>query len=160
MIRRISSRSSLVILFATLLLFACSIGAFAENKGAGLRQAVKYSHECIVPYNIEAYGYTTGIHIVPFSAVNEQIKILFFCGGDAYASKIWTLPPEGLTMMASGFLPAGVRLKFPTMLMIESLQDPSDSSREIKFWVTQFLFTGDGFSHQTFTSYALPPAIH
>ena len=160
MFRIVSLRPSLVVLLATLLLLATSIGAFAENRGAGLRQATEYSHRCIIPYNIEDYGYSTGIHIVPFSSGNEEITFCFFSGGEPYAERTWTVTPEGLTDLASGFLPAGVKLKFPTMIMIDSQINLNDSSREIEFWVTQFLFNNVGFSHQTFTSYALNSVLY
>jgi hypothetical protein len=51
-------------------------------------------------------------------------------------------------------LPAGKKLLYPTLIYVYSYVDPESSGiDEENFWVTQFLFTNVGFSHQTFTSH-------
>ena len=154
MFRKISSLSSLVVMLAALFLFTTSTSVFAEKRGANLRQSVEYSHRCDVPYNIEIFDYNTGLHIVADWMDNVTFTFDFYCGGSSYATTTVVIGPEGWTGLVSDLLPPGYSLRFPTLLIAYSHEDPSDDSEEIWFWITQFLFTGSGFSHQTFTSYS------
>lgn len=154
MFRKISSLSSLVIIFAVLLLFVTSGSVFAESRGTNLRQATDYSHRCEVPYNITGYGYETGLHIVADWSGDLDFTFRFFCGGETYAVNTKKIGPEGWTGLASALLPVGVDWQFPTLIFVYSHEDPSyEGTDEESFWVTQFLFTGSGFSHQTFASH-------
>ena len=155
MFRKISLLSSLVVMLAALFLFTTSTCVFAEKRGANLRQSVEYSHRCDVPYNIKDYnyGYGTGLHIVADWMDDVTFTFNFYCGGSSYATTTLTIAPEGWTGLVSDLLPAGVALRFPTLIIAYSHKDPSESY-DVPFWITQFLFTGSGFSHQTFTSYS------
>lgn len=127
---------------------------FAESRGSNLRQATDYSHRCEVPYNISGYGYETGLHIVADWESDLDFTFRFFNGGEAYAVNTKTIGPEGWTGLASALLPAGVALRFPTLIYVYSHVDPEKTSTDVEsFWVTQFLITNFGFSHQTFTSH-------
>ncbi|MEA1923074.1 MAG: hypothetical protein U9N63_10485 [Pseudomonadota bacterium] len=162
MFKKISLRLPLIVLFAVFFLIITSVGAFAEKRGAGLRQAVEYSHICQVPYNIEDYGYITGLHVVADWQGDLDFTFRFFCGGQAYAVVNKKIGPEGWTGLPSQLLPNGVDLEFPTLIYVYSQVDsdytgPDDEN----FWVTQFVFLpGSGFSHQTFTSHELNPVLY
>ena len=153
MFRKISSLSSLVVMLAALFLFTTSTSVFAEKRGANLRQSTEFSHRCDVPYNIKLFDYNTGLHIIADWTADVTFTFEFYSGSDYYATRTMTIGPRGWTGFASDLLPPGYTLRFPTLLIAYSHEDPSDDSEEIWFWITQFLFTGSGFSHQTFTSY-------
>jgi hypothetical protein len=135
-------------------LFLClGIGsALAGGRKASDLRGRVYVQRCEIPYNIDDYGYTTGLHIVPDWTGDVTIALSFYCGGEPYATRNIVVPPEGITITAQALLPAGYKLKFPTLIYAEMVHPGSNYEGE-HFWVTQFLFTGSGFSHQTFESH-------
>ncbi len=155
MFKKITSLSSLVAILTVLFLFVTSTMVFAESRGSDLRQATDYSHLCEVPYNIEIPGsYTTGLHIVADWIGSLDFTFRFFRGGEAYAENTKTIGPEGWTGLASALLPAGKSLLLPTLIYVYSHVDSEYvGTDEEEFWVTQFLITDFGFSHQTLASH-------
>ena len=151
MFRKFYSSFFFLILLVIVSLAVSSSNVRAEEKGADLRGSAEVLTTCVVPYNINGYGFRTGIHIVTSSAASKHITIYFFCGGRAYAVKDIIVPPEGWTGLVTDLLPNGVSFRAPTLLYFDYYKDPN-SNWTGKFWVTQFLFTGYGFSHQVFTS--------
>ena len=154
MFRKILSLSSLVVLLVTLFLFATTTTVFAEKRGADLRQAPMngYVQRCEVPYCLSDYGYETGLHIVPDWTDDVNITFRFFNGGTAYDSNTVTIGPKGWTGYAGSLLSRGVSLRYPT-LIYAYWNDPGEGYEGEVFWITQFIFTNSGFSHQTFTSH-------
>ena len=114
-----SKRNSLppvfIMFLAALVLSVVSSSAFAENRGAGLRQVTDYVHRCDVPYNIQDYGYTTGLHILPDWTSDLTFTFKFYCGGEPYATVTKTIGPEGWTGTASQLL--GGDLLYPTLII-------------------------------------------
>ncbi len=130
-----------------------AINVMAGGRGQEtLRTATGYTQRCEIPYNINIQGYTTGLHIVVDSIERETVTLEFYNGSYPYATRDIEVPPEGLTGTAESFLPSGYSLRFPTL--IYAYWRPDDSyEKDLHFWVTQFLFTDTGFSHQTFVSH-------
>ncbi len=155
MFRKISSPSSLVLLLVALFLFATTTTVFAEKRGSDLRQAPSpngYVQRCEVPYCISDYGFETGLHIVADWTDDVSITFRFFNGGTTYDTNTVTIGPEGWTGYASSLLSPGVSLRYPT-LIYAYWNDPGEGYEGELFWITQFIFTNSGFSHQTFTSH-------
>jgi len=155
MSRKFFSSFMFVILLVVVLLVAGSSNARAEEKGSALRGSVRLVSQCVVPYNVDGYGFKTGIHIVTSSATTKHLNVSFFCGGTYYASNSITVYPKGWTGLINDLLPRGVSFRTPTLLYVNYYKDPN-SEWSGKFWVTQFLFTEYGFSHQILASEALP----
>ena len=148
--------SQLTVMVFVLLL---AVGAQAEKKGDNLSRNVGFtpSHSCFVPYNIVGGGYATGLHILTDDAYNATFKVDFFCGGDAYAYNIISVPPEGWTgtidmLLHEGGQNGNISVISPTLIILHSYEDPDRPGVEMPFWVTQFLFSPNGFSHVVFTS--------
>ncbi len=142
---------SILIFILFFLISATTVLAGGRGKKT-LRTATKYSQRCEIPYNINIQGYTTGLHIVVDNYQSSTITLKFFSGGKSYASRKIVVPPEGLTGTAESFLPSGYSLRFPTL--IYAYWEPEGTGYDgLHFWVTQFLFTETGFSHQTFVSH-------
>jgi len=137
-----------------------AVGVQAEKKGDSLLRNVVLtpSHSCFVPYNIVGYGYDTGLHILTDDVDNVTFRVDFFCGGEAYAYNVISVPPQGLTRSIDQLLHEGGQngdiphAKFPTLIILRSYEDPDRPGVEMPFWVTQFLFSPNGFSHVVFTS--------
>ena len=127
-----------------LLCSTCYAGSLVDSlRTEGKRTAVVFNEACYIPYNIEAYGYQTGLHIVP-DARDSSVSFIvaFFSGADFYAMREIAIGPEGWTGYASALLPAGVKLQTPTIMVLVSTGTING-----RFWATQFIFTGAGFSH-------------
>ena len=150
--KTIIPKVSIPIFVLAIIFFAVGPTLAGGRNTGSLRGDVTYTQFCAIPYNINDYGYTTGLHFVTGSSYNVTIRLGFFCGGDPYAVRDIVVPPEGITNTAQGFLPAGYKLRFPT-LIYAYMETPEEGSEDISFWATQFLFTGSGFSHQTFESH-------
>ena len=155
MFRKFYSSFFFVILLAVVFLATSTVNVRAEEKGSSLRGSQPLISECRVPYNVDGYGFRTGIHIVTSSVTSKRLVLSFFCGGYTYAHTSITVPPQGWTGLVTDLLPSGVNFRTPTLLYVSYFKDPS-SDWPGNFWVTQFLFTGYGFSHQTFKAEILP----
>ncbi len=159
MLRKSLFVSSALLLLVTFFFMTTATTVLAAEKGISTFRTtyeppVKYVERCEVPYNISDYGYETGLHIVADWQLSLDFTFAFFNGGKPYAVINRKVPAEGLTFFAKDLLPAGKTLKFPTIIYVY-MHDPTSGtfySGEV-FWVTQFLFTESGFSHQTFTSH-------
>ncbi len=139
-----------------------SVYAGNRNKAIGLRSAATMAHRCDVPYNINIAGYSTGLHIVADWIYDLEFEVIFYSGSEPYYKTNLTVPPAGWTGMVTDLLPKNVPLKFPTLLLIYSYKDQvhNDGTDNENFWVTQFLFTNFGFSHQTFFSYPVGDVLY
>ena len=155
MFRKISSLSSFVVVFVALFLFATTTTVVAEKRGTDLRQAPMNGdvQRCEVPYCLSDYGYETGLHIVADWVDDASITFRFFNGGTTYDTNTVIIGPEGWTGYASSLLSRGVSLRYPT-LIYAYWNDPGEGYEGEVFWITQFIFTNFGFSHQTFTSHS------
>ena len=152
----------LVQMMVLLFFLGLAVGVQAEKKGENLlREATLISsHKCYIPYNIYLpdYGYDTGLHIITDVTQDILFRIDFYCGGNAYAFNIISVSPKGWTGTIDELLHKGGQnseiphAKFPTLIVLRSYMDPDHPGEEIPFWVTQFLFTQNGFSHVVFTS--------
>jgi hypothetical protein len=158
MLRKSLFVSSALVLVALFLITTVTTVFAAEKGFSNFRTAyeppVKYVERCEIPYNISSYGYETGLHFVHDWDCSLDFTFLFFCGSKPYAKTVRGVPPEGLTVYAKDLLPAGKTLRFPT-LIYAYMHDPTGGTiySGEGFWVTQFLFTESGFSHQTFNSH-------
>ena len=150
--KTIIRKLSIPIIALIVLFLATGPASAGEQKTGDLRGDTTYSQRCEIPYNIDDYGYTTGLHFISDMAINVTIRLEFYCGGVPYATRDIVVPPEGVTNTAQGFLPAGYTLRFPTLIYAKMVS-PGEGNEDFPFWVTQFLFTDSGFSHQTFESH-------
>ena len=158
MSRKILFLPSALLFMITFFLFVTTTTGFAlGEQSATLRTSyvppVKYVQRCELPYNISDYGYETGLHIISEWPGTVSFTFVFFSGGDPYAITTKNIPAEGLTVYAKDLLPKGKTLKFPTLIYVDMHDPTSGTYQGGVFWVTQFLFTNSGFSHQTFTSH-------
>jgi len=99
-------------------------------------------------YNVASYGYLTGVNIMPDQR-NEPIRVYvgFFQGEHAYSMRAITVPQAGWTGLITDLLEAGVQFKSPSLVAFVS-----DGALNGRFWVNQFIFTSNGFSHIQQTS--------
>ncbi len=113
-------------------------------------QKVTIHQAILIPYNIEGYGFLTGIHIAIGSKTTQQYVVGFTQGLNVYAAQKVTIPASGWTGLVSDLLPSGITFRSPSMLMIIAPEGALD------FFADQFLFTGGGFSHVVFHSKPVP----
>ncbi len=85
----------LISLLSVFLLVTISSSVYAESRGKaiGLRTSSDLSHKCVVPYNINVAGYSTGLHIVSNWTDDLEFDVDFYCGPNLYYSKTITVPP-------------------------------------------------------------------
>ncbi len=118
-------------------------GGFIDAlKAPGLRTATSINEICFVPYNVNTYGYNTGLHILPDERVGASFAVFFFSGAAIYASSTLDVGPQGWTGLVESLLPPGVAFRSPSMIGIITTE-PGNG----RFWVNQFVFTSGGFSH-------------
>lgn len=106
-------------------------------------------HMLIIPYNVSADGWWTGINL--YSLTGDNLKIEFWSNGAKYATKYLHISAAvDMTGLIESFLPSGVLFQSPTTLRIYS--------QNYAFFLTQFVGNStQAFGHQTSTSYAYIP---
>jgi hypothetical protein len=106
-------------------------------------------HYAIIPYCIHTAGFITGINIsTDTQSYETECYIGLFNNGEMYSFRKVRLTPAGLTAVIDQFCEPGVEFRSPSTMGVAVLGS-GDSNR---FWVTQFTFTGSGFSHQIIES--------
>ena len=144
--------STVMFSFVFLFLFVGLAMAKDGSKGEGLPgegmvpRATEYNWQCKIPYNIDADGFWTGLHIMHNGVGNEELRFSFFNGPTYYSQVFKVISPQGWTGYAQNLLPNPGSFQSPSYIWISCNKE---------FTVTQFVGqnNGQGFSHQTFFSF-------
>ena len=96
-----------------------------------------------VPYCVNDSGFFTGINISIDTREPVTMYVAFFDGSDPYYVGEMTVGCDGWTGLSDNLIRNGLRMHSGSMLAIIS---------EGRFWVTQFTFSPQGFSHIVISS--------